>query len=326
MAVIAVAAVGLVAIFFSTGSVKLPTQRLGELSQQTAKEGEPIPIIWGTAPPMAGNLLAVQEPPRIERRKQKSGGKGGGSKKSTQTIEVPRRTYALGICEGPGITLRRAWRNNKLVYDGRSGSAWGARNNRTFLSRFRFYGGSFTQMPDANLESIFGVGNVPAMRGLAYMVALDEDLQDTGGAVPQWQFEVVRPEGLYLTSWIYPIEVIESGQSTGGDVAEAPSVGYAESGESLGGAVLGGSFASVLQAFDAGMDSGESLGGAVLGGQFYQAAGPAAYSRYAPEDLESTGGSVLGGDMRLALIRYERYAIESLESKGGAVIGGTFND
>ena len=323
MAVIAVAAVGLVAIFFSTGSVKLPTQRLGELSQQTAKEGEPIPIIWGTAPPMAGNLLAVQEPPRIERRKQKSGGKGGGSKKSTQTIEVPRRTYALGICEGPGITLRRAWRNNKLVYDGRSGSAWGARNNRTFLSRFRFYGGSFTQMPDANLESIFGVGNVPAMRGLAYMVALDEDLQDTGGAVPQWQFEVVRPEGLYLTSWIYPIEVIESGQSTGGDVAEAPSVGYAESGESLGGAVLGGSFASVLEAFSY-TEAGESLGGAVLGGTYSQVV--LDYSHYAPEELESQAGAVLGGDMRIGLIKYERYAIESLESKGGAVIGGTFND
>jgi len=44
------------------------------------------------------------------------------------------------------------------------------------------------------------------------------------------------------------------------------------------------------------------------------------------ESGESTGGAVLGGDMRLGLIRYERYAIESLESKGGAVIGGTFND
>ena len=323
MALIAVAAVSVVgALFMATRAVKMPTQRLGELSQQTAKEGEPIPIIWGTAPPIAGNLVAVQEPPRIERRKQKSGGKGGGG--SSQKVEIPRRTYAMGICEGPNVKLRRAWRNAKLVYDGRSGSDWGAKNNGTFLQRFRFYGGSFTQLPDADLEAVFGVGNVPAMRGLAYVVALDEDLQDTGGAVPQWQFEVVRAEGLYLTSWVYPIEVIESGQSTGGTAAGAPSVGYTEAGESTGGAVLGGSFASVLEAFDAGMDSGESTGGAVVGGQFDQVL--LEYSRYAPEDLESTGGAVLGGDMNLGLIRYERYEIESLESKGGAVIGGTFND
>ena len=302
-------------------AVKLPTQRLGELSQQTAKEGEPIPIIWGTAPPIAGNLVAVQEPPRIERRKQKSGGKGGGG--SSQKVEIPRRTYAMGICEGPNVKLRRAWRNAKLVYDGRSGSEWGARNNGTFLQRFRFYGGSFTQLPDADLEAVFGVGNVPAMRGLAYMVALDEDLQDTGGAVPQWQFEVVRAEGLYLTSWVYPIEVIESGQSTGGTAAGAPSVGYTEAGESTGGAVLGGSFSSTLLALDAGVESGESTGGAVLGGSF--ASLLEAFT--APiESGESTGGAVLGGDMNLGLIRYERYEIESLESKGGAVIGGTFDD
>jgi len=319
---IAVAAVSVVgALFMATRAVKMPTQRLGELSMQTAKEGEPIPIIWGTAPPIAGNLVAVQEPPRIERRKQKSGGKGGGG--SSQKVEIPRRTYAMGICEGPNVKLRRAWRNAKLVYDGRSGSDWGARNNGTFLQRFRVYPGSFTQLPDADLEAVFGVGNVPAMRGLAYMVALDEDLQDTGGAVPQWQFEVVRAEGLYLTSWVYPIEVIESGQSTGGTAAGG-NLPYSDDADSTGGAVLSGSFVSTLLELDLGPESADAGSGAVLSGEFRSLL--ESYSRYIPEMVDSAGGAVGGGDLRLALISYENYEAEALESNGGLVNGGSLND
>lgn len=210
MAVVAVAAVSVVgmAIYSLTRTIEVPGTKLGDIAQQTAKEGEPRQIIYGIVRPIGGNLVAVQEPPRIERRKQKSGGKGGGGGSST-TIEVPRRTYAIGICEGPVTGIRRAWRNNKLVYDGR-GTEWGARNNGTFLQRFRFYLGGWDQMPDPSLEAVFGVGTVPAMRGTCYMVARDEDLQDTGGAVPQWIFEVARAYGYGLTSKPYPVEAVDT--------------------------------------------------------------------------------------------------------------------
>lgn len=206
MAMIAVAVVAVgVGIYAATRTVSVPGQKLGEIAAQTAKEGEPRLIVWGTVRPIGGNLVAVQEPPRIERRKHKSGGKGGGGGSST-TTEHPHRTYAIGICEGPITGIRRVWRNNKLVYDGRPGSTWGAKNNGVFLRKARFFLGGYDQMPSADLEKIFGVGNVPAMRGTAYMVMADEDLSDMGGAVPQWLFEVVRAEGFYLTSRPYPIE------------------------------------------------------------------------------------------------------------------------
>src|SRR5690554_1456121 len=206
MAMIAVAVVAVgVGIYAATRTVSVPGQKLGEIAAQTAKEGEPRLIVWGTVRPIGGNLVAVQEPPRIERRKHKSGGKGGGGGSST-TTEHPHRTYAIGICEGPITGIRRVWRNNKLVYDGRPGSTWGAKNNSVFLRKARFFLGGYDQMPSADLEKIFGVGNVPAMRGTAYMVMADEDLSDMGGAVPQWLFEVVRAEGFYLTSRRDPIE------------------------------------------------------------------------------------------------------------------------
>jgi len=299
-------------------AVKLPTQRLGELSQQTAKEGEPIPIIWGTAPPIAGNLVAVQEPPRIERRKQRSGGKGPSG--SSQKIEVPRRTYAMGICEGPNVTLRRAWRNAKLVYDGRSGSDWGAKNNGTFLQRFRFYPGSFTQLPDADLEAVFGVGNVPAMRGLAYMVALDEDLQDTGGAVPQWQFEVVRAEGLYLTSWTYPVEAIE-GISSAADADRglfwlAPS----DQVESSATAVAM-SNTTILRRYQNGEpDNAESQADAVGATLvFINPADPPIAQNADTESLDSSAFAV-SMTLTIGLIRYE-IPTESIDSSADAVSG-----
>ena len=240
MASIVIAPFTGVAKLFGLGPTELPTQRLGEIAQQTAKEGEPRLIVYGIVRPIGGNLVAVQEPPRIERRKQKSGGKGGGGGGggSSQTVEIPRRTYAIGICEGPITGIRRVWRNNKLVYDGR-GTAWGARNNGTFLQRFRFYLGGWDQMPDPSLEAVFGVGTVPAMRGTCYMVARDEDLQDTGGAVPQWIFEVERAYGEVLTTALYPYETADaavvgagfvggrlSGQEASADDATAVVPGY----------------------------------------------------------------------------------------------------
>jgi hypothetical protein len=65
-------------------------------------------------------------------------------------------------------------------------------------------------MPSPDLEAIWGAGNVPAYRGTAYMVALNEDLTDMSGAVPQWLFEVERAEGYALTSRPYGMEEIEA--------------------------------------------------------------------------------------------------------------------
>lgn len=212
MAVVAIAAVSVVgmAIYAMTRTIETPGQKLGELARQTAKEGEPRLIVYGVVRPIGGNLLAVQEPPRIVKKKQKSGGKGGGG--SSTSTEVPYRTYAVGICEGPITGIRRVWRNNKLVYDARPGSEWGTKNNGTFLKKARFFLGGWEQMPSSDLEAVFGVGNVPPMRGTAYMVMADEDLGDMGGAVPQWIFEVVRAEGYALTSPPYPIVSAESSQ------------------------------------------------------------------------------------------------------------------
>lgn len=195
------------------------TNSIGDISRQTAKEGEPRTIVWGRVRPIGGNIIHCQTPvKRWVVTSTSSGGKGGGKKKKQeQRTEHVYRTYAIGVCEGPITAFSRIWRNNKLVYDGR-GTEWGTNNNGVFLKKFRLYLGGWSQMPDPTLQSIGGAGNVPAYRGTAYMVALDEDLTDQGGMVPQWLFEVERAEGSYLTSKPYNVETAESiGVAPGAD-------------------------------------------------------------------------------------------------------------
>lgn len=193
---------------------------LGEMARQTSQEGTPRPIVWGIVRPIAGNMIAVQDPPEIRKVKQKQQGGKGGSKSKTTYVDAVFRTYAIRICEGPITGIRRVWRNNKLVYDNR-GTPWGATNNGTFLAKAKFYLGGWDQMPAPELQAIFGMGNVTAHRGTAYMTMFDEDLTEMGGAVPQYIFEAERAEGYYLTSRPYQAQSLEN-------LAVAPGVSSSE--------------------------------------------------------------------------------------------------
>lgn len=229
------AAIAVYAASQATSSI----QTKAKTNVQTAKEGDPILIVWGISRPFAGTLVACQEPPKIKKKSSGGGGKGGGGGGGS-SVEVPYRTYAVLMCEGPITGVRRVWRNSKLVYDARPGSEWGEKNNPTFLKRFKFYLGDYDQLPDPDLEAIFGIGNVPAMRGRAYMVARDEKLQDTAGAVPQWIFEVYRAQDIvYLNTPPYPV--------------------YGEDGVVLGGAAQAADLKPIL------IDGGSSMEAVSLG-------------------------------------------------------------
>jgi hypothetical protein len=318
----AVGAVGGIVLSLFFGTQKGPTQKLGEIAQQTAKEGEPRQIVFGIVRPIGGNIVAVQEPPRIERRKQKSGGKGGGGG-SSSTIEVARRTYAVGICEGPITGIRRAWRNNKLVYDGR-GTEWGAKNNGTFLSTFQFYLGNFEQLPSPNLEAVFGVGQVPAMRGTCYMVAKDEDLGDTGGALPQWIFEVERAYGYGLTSRPYPVQVIESSDAAPPSARPSPSALFADVTDAAPVDILSGAMRSTLVNYaDWPIEATDAGTVQLLSGEMRQI-----LKGYTDWPIEATdAGTVLliAGSMKPGRVNYERYPTEATNAAPPLITQGTMS-
>lgn len=307
---------------FKTKQQKPTVQRIGELSEQTAKEGEPRPIVWGRVRPISGNIMHSSTPRIIRRevKQQSSGGKGGSKKQPKQYEERVFRTYAIRICEGPVTAIMRVWRNNKLVYDAR-GNEWGEKNNGVFLNRARFYLGGWSQMPDTALESLWGAGNVPAYRGTCYMVVPDEDLTELGGAVPQYIFEVERAEGVPLTSLIYNVESIDSSDSKGADLLSGGPV-VSDSAESTGFGLLSGELIVKLKDY---VDwPAEPL---VSGGMDILAADLRSlvkdYSNWPNELAESQGLEITGGQLRVAVINYENWPFESIDSTGLEVTGGS---
>ena len=86
---------------------------------------------------------------------------------------------AVGLCEGPIGAVLRIWADGKPL-------------DLTGLS-IRTYTGDEAQTPDPLI--IAKDGDVPAYRGLAYVVFERLPLANFGNRIPQLSFEVVRPVG-----------------------------------------------------------------------------------------------------------------------------------
>lgn len=166
--------------------------RLSDLKIQTSTYGTIIPEVFGTVR-ISGNIIyssGIRETQHTE--SQDSGGKGGGGQTVTQTSY----TYsvdctAISLAKGKCKAIRRIWADGSLVYDIST-------NNNSIVDNLGaelvFYDGSETQMPDSTIESILGVGNTPAYRGICYVVLNNLDLSQYGNRMPNFTFEVVRTE------------------------------------------------------------------------------------------------------------------------------------
>lgn len=314
---------GLLNKWFGAKDPKDQVQRIGELASQSAKEGGARPIVWGRVRPISGNLMHCSTPRIVKvevEGEDSGGGKGGGKKKAAkQYQERVYRTYAIRICEGPITGVIRIWRNNKLVYDAR-GNAWGTTNNGVFLRTFRFYLGGWLQMPDPALEGIWGAGNVPGYRGTCYMVAVDEDLTDMGGSVPQYVFEVERAEGVALTSRPYNIEDIERSGSQG---VEVRPDGYYLRDAAAGGAISledGNMRPLLIRYQNWPADNTKAEGVAILSGGMVNAL--TRYDNWPPEEIDSSGFNLLEGVLRPGVIKYEQWPTESVNANGFEILGG----
>jgi hypothetical protein len=171
--------------------------KLGDAQAVIVREGSLIPFGYGTFV-CGGNIL--QCGPLDEHKHRERTGKGG----PVQETFSYTRTFAVGICEGSVGGVLRIWADGKLLYDARDPAEWPddadairqmATDTAKFASGFTFHDGSETQSPDPALEALDeswggGVGNVPAYRGLSYIVFRDYDCTDRSGAVPQFRFEV----------------------------------------------------------------------------------------------------------------------------------------
>jgi len=157
--------------------------RLADLSVQTSTYGKMIPVVYGNVR-IAGNIIWSQPiKETATTTTSTAGGKGGGGRVTqSSTTYNYSVTLAIGICEGPIDEVQRVWAD-ALQLDLSQGN-------------YTIYKGVETQLPDSIIESFEGSGNVPAYRGMAYVVIEDFPLAAFGNRIPNFTFEV-KKKALY---------------------------------------------------------------------------------------------------------------------------------
>lgn len=163
---------------------KVQGPRLQDLSAQTSTYGAFIPRLHGTVA-VTGNVFWIQGDRLIERSVE-SGGKGGPSVTEFEYAA----TFAVGLCEGPIDGIRRIWIAGQLWYDAGSDDLATIIASNEAASTFTLYTGTDTQAADPLIQADRGAANVPAYRGLAYIVFDELPLKNYGNSLVQAQVKV----------------------------------------------------------------------------------------------------------------------------------------
>jgi len=100
------------------------------------------------------------------------------------------RSFAIAICRGPILAIRKIWANNKLIYHVGPGA-----NDNTISASNRLsqqmtaYFGTETQEPNL-LMSLGAI--TPAYRGIVYIVFQNLNLERWDNRIPNFNFEVIQ--------------------------------------------------------------------------------------------------------------------------------------
>jgi hypothetical protein len=172
--------------------------RLNDTRIQASTWGEPIPIVYGTYR-LSCNLIwsgGIREVVTRTRNR----GKGGPS--STTETYTYFADAAFALCEGEIVGIRRIWANGQLIYNaGTDANVETLIESNQVSTLFALYTGSETQLPSSIIEGYKGAGNVPAYRGLAYIVFQNLALAPYGNALPNFEFEIVTAGSISLSEW-----------------------------------------------------------------------------------------------------------------------------
>lgn len=203
---------------------KLP--QLPDIRVQDAAYGKYIPRVYGKYR-LSGNVIWVG--PAHE---YSQSGKGMGGKGNQPYVTM---SLAVALCADPITAVTRIWANGKLIYDISNPSNFQAiSGSAQMVTNFTVYPGDESQTADPTMQSYLGSANVPAYRGLAYVVFNELNLQNWGNYLPSLSFEVVKNGTL---TWV---------QSTALGVPQSPAM-----------PVIPGGFSSFINYMD---DAGNAYG------------------------------------------------------------------
>ncbi|WP_017930158.1 baseplate multidomain protein megatron [Robiginitomaculum antarcticum] len=144
--------------------------RLEQFHLLTSQDGAPMARVFGRVR-LAGQVIWAARITEIQTDEQ-VGGKGGGPVQRDYSYSI---SFAIGLCEGEISGIGRIWANGEIL--------------RASNLNYRVHYGADGQVPDPLIAEIEG-GDVPAFRGVAYIVFEDFPLDDYGARLPQINVEV----------------------------------------------------------------------------------------------------------------------------------------
>lgn len=165
------------------GGQAIETGKVDRFRLTSAGEGDPIAQSYGRMR-LGGHIIWASD---FQETLTTSGGGKGSRSQPTTTEYSYSVSLAIAVCEGEIVRVGRVWADGEEV----------ARDDLNM----RVYTGSPDQLPDPVIEAIEGQGKVPAYRGTAYVVMEDIQLAAFGNRVPQFSFEVLRPEQPGVSGW-----------------------------------------------------------------------------------------------------------------------------
>jgi len=156
--------------------------RLKSMDGVTSVEGAGVPRVYGRARIGGQMIWATRFLERVSASFDPAPRSGKGTSGAQPRVSFTysySANFAIALCEGPIAFVRRIW-------------ADGSELDMTTLP-IRIYTGADDQEPDPLIVAKEGADNVPAYRGIAYVVFDDLALAPFGNRIPQFTFEVVKP-------------------------------------------------------------------------------------------------------------------------------------
>ena len=165
------------------GGQAVETGRVDRFRLTSSGEGEAIAQLYGSMR-IGGHVIWASQ--FREEVTVSGGGKGGPPKPKTTSYSYSV-SLAIALCEGEITGVGRIWADGEEI----------APDDLNM----RVYTGSRDQQPDPTIAAIEGADQVPAYRGTAYVVFENLALEPFGNRVPQFSFEVMRPEQPGAPGW-----------------------------------------------------------------------------------------------------------------------------
>lgn len=159
-------------------NVQVEGPRLDDLKVMSSAEGAAVMRCYGRMR-INTQLIWATHFHEIAHKDTQTTTKGGlAGTNTTTTTYTYQISLAIGLCEGPIVDIGKVWADGKEID----------------LSKFtwRLHKGDEAQGPDPKIEAVEGTGNVPAYRGLAYLVFEEMPLEQFGNRIPQITVEIIR--------------------------------------------------------------------------------------------------------------------------------------